>query len=153
MVSGRPCFGSVTALIGYKDALKWVKGRGLMPASRCATCKVRESCERLVRERIKASTPLSEAYDEWLRAEGPSKLGSPGVDRTHVGRLWKKVGLAAVDADFTSSNDHALIGYYEKLDCDALQRDRDRHLNMRKRDRSQQSFVKAAGSEGSPFSA
>jgi hypothetical protein len=112
-----------------------VKGKGMLPASRCADCKLRQSCERLVKERIKAYAPLSTAYDEWLRAEGPSKFAMPDFERTHVGRLWKRVGEAAADAAFVSRNDGAVIEYYEKVDRDALERDRRRQAARREQDR------------------
>jgi hypothetical protein len=135
LLVGLPCFGIITAFVRYKDAMRPVKGRGMVPASRCSECKLRQSCERLVKERIKASAPLSTAYDEWLLAEGPSKFDTPDFEQTHVGRLWKRVGEAAADAAFTSSNDAAVIEYYEKLDRDALERDRKRQAANRERDR------------------
>jgi hypothetical protein len=136
-VVGRPCFGIVTALVRYKDAMKPVKGKGLLPASRCAECKAREGCERLVNERVSAFAPLSTAYEEWLLAQGPSKFGMRDFEHTHVGRLWKRVGLAAADGPFTSANDAAAVEYYEKLDRDARLRDRRRQAV--KRDRARRS--------------
>jgi hypothetical protein len=135
LLVGRPCFGIITAFVRYKNAMRPVKGRGMLPASRCADCKLRQSCERLVKERIKAYAPLSTAHDEWLRAEGPSKFDTPDFERTHVGRLWKRVAEAAADATFTSSNDAAVMKYYERLDRDALERDRRRQAAKREQDR------------------
>lgn len=132
----RPCYGIVTALLRYKDAMKPVRGRGLLPASRCASCILRESCERVVRERVKADPPLAAAHDEWLRAEGPSKFGIANFDQTHVGRLWKRLGLAAADAGFTSCNDQAVADHYERADREALLRDRLRQAEKRKKGRA-----------------
>ncbi len=135
VVTGRPCHGIITAFIRYKDAKKLVRGRGWLPSSRCATCPLRESCERLVRERLKAKKPLSAAYDEWLLAEGPMSFDRPGFAESHIGRLWKRVGLAAADANFTSVNDGAVADYYAVIDREALQADRLRKVAERKRDR------------------
>lgn len=128
---GRPCFGIITALIRYKDAMRLVKGRGKVPSSRCATCKLRASCERVVRERIKSFAPLSAAYDEWLLAEGPSKFDTADFDLTHIGRLWTRIADAAADAGFTSVNDTSLIEHYQKLDRQNLQNDRLRKARIR----------------------
>lgn len=135
LLVGRPCFGIITAFVRYKDALKPVRGRGLLPASRCAGCKVREGCERLVRERIEAYAPLSAAYDDWLRAEGPSRLDDRDFESTHVGRLWKRVGLTAADAGFTSYNDPAVVEHYERLDRDRQLLDRHRQARKREQER------------------
>ena len=131
LLVGRPCFGIITAFVRYKDEMKPVKGRGMVPSSRCATCKVRERCERVVKERIKSFAPLHSAYDEWLRVEGPSKFRTPDFERTHVGRLWKRIGDAAAEADFTSFNDTGLIEHYHKLDRQNLQNDRLRKARAR----------------------
>ena len=135
LLAGRPCFGIVTAFERYKDAMKPVKGRGLLPATRCADCKAREACERVVKERVAAFPPLTAAFKEWLLAEGPSKFDTRDFERTHVGRLWRRVGLAAADASFTSVNDAKVVEHYQKLDKDALERDRRRKAIKREQDR------------------
>ena len=131
LLVGRPCLGIITAFVRYKDEMKPVKGRGMVPSSRCATCKVRETCERVVKERIKSFAPLHTAHDEWLRAEGPSKFRTADFERTHAGRLWKRIGDTAADAGFTSFNDEALIAHYQKLDRQKLQDDRRRKARSR----------------------
>lgn len=135
LLVGRPCFGIVTAFVRYKDAKKWVKGRGLLPDTRCADCKAREACERLVKERVNAFPPLLAAFKEWLLAEGPSRFADHDFEHTTAGRLWKRVGLAAADAPFTSVNDASVAEYYRRLDEEALERDRLRKAAERQRAR------------------
>jgi hypothetical protein len=135
LLIGRPCFGIITAFERYKDTMKPVKGRGLLPASRCAGCRAREACERLVKERIAAFPPLSAAFKEWLLAEGPSKFDDRDFEHTHAGRVWKRVGLAAADAGFTSVHDAQVSEYYQKLDQEALDRDKRRKAAKRTQDR------------------
>jgi hypothetical protein len=90
-----------------------------------------------VRERIQASAELQSAYDEWLKADGPSKFvrPEPGFEHTHAGRQWKRLGLLAADAGFTSCNDAAVAEHYERQDRKALEDDRRRKAAKRERDR------------------
>jgi hypothetical protein len=136
LLVGRPCYGIITALLRYKDAMKPVKGKGMLPASRCATsCRLRESCERLVKERIKASPVIKAAHEDWLKAEGPSKFSAPQFETSAAGRSWKRLGLAAADAGFTSCNDATITEYYVNLDRESLVRDRQRKAADRERAR------------------
>ena len=134
-VIGRPCYGIVTAFLRYKDAMRLVKGRGWLPSSRCADCILRESCERLVKQRLEAFPPLRTAHREWLLAEGPTQFNVPIFDNTHVGRLWRRVGVAAADAEFKSVNDAAVIEHYAQLNREALKTDRLRKVAKRERER------------------
>ena len=134
-VIGRPCHGIVTAFLRYKDAMRLVRGRGWLPNSRCADCPLRRSCERLVKERVGASAPLLAAHREWLLVEGPSQFSVRDFDNIHVGRLWKWVGMAAADADFTSVNDANVADHYAAFDREVLEADRRRKALDRERDR------------------
>lgn len=66
LVVGRPCHGIITAFFRYKDSIKYVKGRGQQPASRCFECRYRSSCERIVRRRIAATPTVRDAFDHWF---------------------------------------------------------------------------------------
>ena len=135
LLVGRPCYGIITAFVRYKDEMKPVKGRGMLPSSRCANCKLRDSCERVVKERINSDPLLQSAHDQWLRAEGPSKFKMPNFESTQAGRLWMRIAEAAVAARFTSTNDAALIEQYQELDRHKVEKDRQRKVLSRERAR------------------
>jgi nitrate/TMAO reductase-like tetraheme cytochrome c subunit len=135
LLVGRPCYGIITAFLRYKDEMKPVKGRGLLPASRCSRCILRDSCQRLVKERIKASPAVKAAHEEWLKAEGPTKFKERDFEHTLAGRLWKRLTVAAADAGFTSCNDAAVIEHYQRQDQQALADDRRRQAAKRERAR------------------
>lgn len=135
LLVGRPCFGIPTAFLRYKDEMKLVKGRGMQPASRCGTCKLRDQCDRVVRNRVLASPGLKTAYDEWLLAEGPASFGKLNWQGSSAHRAWGRLCRAALDAPFTSSNDNEVVAHYRALDEARLATDRLRQQRSRERKR------------------
>ncbi|HEX8583112.1 MAG TPA: hypothetical protein VF680_01720 [Allosphingosinicella sp.] len=135
LLVGRPCFGILTAFLRYKDETKFVKGRGIQPASRCGTCKLRAHCERVVRNRIWASPVLKAAYNEWLLAEGPASFAMAGWRGSSAHRSWGQLCRVAFETVFTSVNDSAVVEQYRRMDEAAQATDRLRKQRSRERRR------------------
>jgi hypothetical protein len=133
LLVGRPCFGILTAFLRYRDATKLVKGRGLQPSSRCASCVFRQGCERIVRNRLIASPALRQAYDRWLLAEGPASFVRPNWKGSHAYRAWGRLCVVAEATPFNSVNDQAVLNHYHDADNAALEKDRTRQIAARKK--------------------
>lgn len=130
-VIGRPCYGIATALLRYRNAMRAVPKRGLMPASRCHTCKLATRCKRLVDRRLAGHPVVKNAYEKWLLAGGQSSFNEPGWRSKLAGRRWSALVRALQDHPYESSNDAAVAAYYDRLDKDKLERDRRRKRRER----------------------
>ncbi len=130
-----PCLGIITAYLRYRDALKYVKGAGMQPASRCHTCNARQICGNIVRRRIEAYPGLKAAYEGWMIADGPSEINKSGWRDRSAGWHWKKLTRTAAAHPFTSVNDAYVATYYaQRIEAEAAkERDRQRRIREQKR--------------------
>ncbi len=110
---GWPCFGIATARLRYRDAKKFVKGRGVLPNSRCQTrCPVQEECERIVQHRIEQIPALKRAYDSWMQADGPRQMKPEKPHSNLSGSIFRVLALEAEKVSFTSVNDQRVAEHY-----------------------------------------
>jgi hypothetical protein len=133
LLIGRPCFGIISAFLRFKDRSKFVRGRGMLPDSRCAACNARIQCEKIIISRIKALPLLRQIYDEWLKADGPMIFMKSDGEGTRARTLLRRLCMVARSTPFTSVNDTVVASHYLEEDQIRLEKDRDRKAKERRK--------------------
>lgn len=132
---GRPCFGIPTALLRYQHATRFVKGQGYKPYGRCHSCKAKDACRWVVNQRLKSVEPITKAWTDWLQEGGHVIFSQPNFKQSYGYRLWTYLCRALQDHPFTSVNDDHVVAVYAERDRVALEKDRGRKAQARRRAR------------------
>lgn len=134
---GRPCFGIPTAFLRYKDHVRYTRHRGLQPAGRCADCKAREACAYTVERRLRAVPSVTNAWTEWLQADGPAAFNKVGFAKSHARHRWYALYRELARHAFESSNDAVAAAHYQDQRRLQLEKDQVRQARKRKMARRQ----------------
>ena len=133
---GRPCFGQVAAVLRHGGHQPfWNPRARLLLQSRCMRCPVREACEHVVDERLRATPEIDEAYRQWRGAGGRTATWSNEPGGLARIRYRELLHLLKTTVSFTSCNDGRTTAHYESVVEARREKDRIRQRSKRSRER------------------